>query len=136
MGDTDILFDVRNHYLLGNYQGCINEANNVNARAEKDKVERDTYVYRSYIALGNFQIVQDEVQASSSPSLQAVKLLATYLADQSNKEIALVTLKEWLADGVAASNPHLLLVAGTIYLHEQLTEDAMRVLHQSNTLEA
>jgi coatomer protein complex subunit epsilon len=135
MADSDILFDVRNNFLLGNYQGCINEANKVNARAEKDKVERDTYVYRSYIALGNYQIVLDEVETNAHPSLQAVKLLATYLSDESNKEIALVTVKEWMADGVSASNQQLQLVAGTIYIHEQLYEEAMRVLHQSNSLE-
>eukprot|EP00026_Physarum_polycephalum_P013820 Phypoly_transcript_14266.p1 GENE.Phypoly_transcript_14266~~Phypoly_transcript_14266.p1 ORF type:complete len:294 (+),score=45.28 Phypoly_transcript_14266:101-982(+) len=135
MADTDILFDVRNNFLLGNYQGCINEANNVSARSERDKVERDTYVYRSYIAQGNYQIVIDEVEANAHPSLQAIKLLATYLSSDNNKEIALVTVKEWMADGESASNPHLQLVAGTIYIHEQLYEEAMRVLHQSNSLE-
>jgi len=135
MADTDILFDVRNNFLLGNYQGCINEANNVNPRSDRDRVERDTYVYRSYIAQGNYQIVLDEVESAAHPSLQAVKLLATYLSSESNKEIAMVTVKEWMGDGESANNPHLQLVAGTIYLHEQLYEDAMRVLHQSSSLE-
>lgn len=136
MGDADVLFDVRNQFLLGNYQGCINEATNVHPRSDKDKVERDTYMYRSYIAQGNYQMVQDEVQATAAPSLQAIKLMATYMSDASNKELAMVTLKQWLSDGDSATNPHLLLVAGSIYLHEQLMEDAMRVLHQSNSLEA
>jgi len=139
MADTDILFDVRNNFLLGNYQGCINEANNVHARNERDRIERDVYVYRSYIALGNFQIVLDEVEAegkaSSHPSLQAVKLLATYLSSESNKDIALVTVREWMADGEAAGNQHLQLVAGSIYMHEQLYEDALKCLHQTNSLE-
>jgi coatomer protein complex subunit epsilon len=74
MADTDILFDVRNNFLLGNYQGCINEANNVKPRSDRDKVERDAYVYRSYIAQGNYQIVLDEVEANAHPSLQAIKV--------------------------------------------------------------
>ena len=135
MADADVLFDVRTNFLLGNYQGAINEANNVNARSEKDRLERDVYVYRSYIALSNYQLVLDEVASNAHASLQAVKLLATYLSAESNKDIAMVTVKEWMADGVAASNQHLQIVAGTIYIHEQLYEDAMRCLHQSNSLE-
>lgn len=135
MADADILFDVRNNFLLGNYQGCINEANNVNARSDRDKLERDVYVYRSYIALSNFQIVMDEVMASAHASLQAVKLLATYLSSESNKDIAMVTVKEWMADGTSANNSHLQLVAGSIYIHEQLYEEAMKALHQTDSLE-
>lgn len=136
MADADLLFDVRTNFLLGNFQGAINEANNVNARSDKDRLERDVYVYRSYIALANYQLVLDEVPANNAhPSLQAVKLLATYLSQENNKDIALVTVKEWMSDGVSAGNQHLQLVAGTIYIHEQLYEDAMRCLHQSNSLE-
>jgi len=133
--DTDVLFDVRNNFLLGNYQGCINEANNVNCRSDKDRLERDVYVYRSYIALANYQIVLDEINTTAHPSLQAVKLLATYLSNESNRDISMVTVKEWMGDGVAAGNQHLQVVAGSIYLHEGLFEDAMKVLHQSSGLE-
>jgi tetratricopeptide (TPR) repeat protein len=136
MADADVLFDVRTNFLLGNYQGAINEANNVNARSDKDRLERDVYVYRSYIALSNYQMVLDEVPSNNAhPSLQAVKLLATYLSSENNKDIAMVTVKEWMSDGVSAGNQHLQVVAGTIYIHEQLYEDAMRCLHQSNSLE-
>jgi len=132
----DILFELRNYFLLGNYQAAINEGNHVNPRSDKDKLERDTYVYRSYIAQGNYRIVLDEVGDSAPPALQAVKLLATYLSSEDNKEIALVTVKQWLADGVAANNAILQVIAGIIYYHEQNYEEAMKVLHQSDSLEA
>ena len=50
--------------------------------------------------------------------------------------MVLVTVKEWMSDGVSASNQHLQIIAGTIYLHEQMFEEAMKVLHQANSLEA
>ena len=35
-------------------------------------------IYRSYIALGQYDIVQDEIKEDAQTALQAVKLLATY----------------------------------------------------------
>jgi len=135
MADSDVLFDVRNYFLLGNYQAAINEGNNVNVRSDRERLEKDTYVYRSYIAQGNYKIVLEEIEDSAAAPLQAVKLLATYLSSENNKDIALVTVKQWMADGVAANNHMLQLVAGTIYFHEQNYEEAMKCLHQSNTVE-
>jgi len=131
----DPLFEVRNYFLLGNYQAAINEGNNLNPRNERDRLEKDSYVYRSYIAQGNYKIVLDEVGDSAPVPLQAVKLLANYLSSDNNKDISLVTLKQWMSDGVAAGNPTLQLIAGIIYFHEQNFEEAMKCLHQSNSLE-
>jgi len=134
--DTDNLFELRNYFFLGNYQATINEANSVNVRSERDKVERDTLLYRCYIAQGNYQIVIDEIEDSSaSAGLQAVKLLATYLSSEKNRDIVLVTLKQWLSDGVSAGNQTLQVVAGTIYYQEQSFEEVLKCLHQSNSLE-
>jgi coatomer protein complex subunit epsilon len=132
---SDILFELRNYFLLGNYQGAINEGNNITPRNERERTDRDIYVYRSYIAQGNYQIVLDEIDDSAPAALQAVKLLATYLSSENNRDIALVTMKQWMSDGIAAGNHILQLVAGTIYYHEQNYEEALKCLHQSNSLE-
>jgi len=135
MADSDILFDVKNYFFLGNYQAAINEGNSVRTPSERDRIEKDTYVYRSYIAQGNYKIVLDEIADNADVSLQAVKLLATYSVNENNKDIALVTLKQWLSDGVVANNTTLQLIAGIIYFREQNYEEAMKCLHQLSSLE-
>jgi len=131
---ADPLFELKNYFTIGNYQAAINEGNITNL-SENDKIQRDVYIYRSYIAQKNHKFVLAEISASANASLQAVKLLATYLASEENKEIALVTLKEWLTDGSSVNNPVLQVVAATIYYHEENYEEAMRCVYQSNSLE-
>ncbi len=130
---------MKNNFFLGNYQAAINEGLAIQSSKitkDTDKIERDVYIYRSYIAQGKYQIVLDEIKDSPSLStpLQAVKLLATYLSKK-NSDIVLVTLKEWMSDGVAANNPILQIVGATIYYYEGNYEAAMRCVFQSNTLE-
>jgi len=133
--DSD-LFELKNYFLLGNYQASINEGFALNSVEDNDKVERDVYVYRSYIAQGRHKLVLDEIKdPKAANALQAVKLLATYLGNEDTRDISLATLKEWISDGVAANNPTLQIVAATIYMHEEKYEDAMRCVYQANSLE-
>lgn len=134
MGD-DGLFELKNYFMLGNYQAAINEGNNAVMHNERERTEKDVYVYRSYIAQGNYKIVLDEIDDNAPAALQSVKLLATYLSSDTNKDIALVTLKQWMADSVAANNATLQLIAAIIYSHEYNYEEAMKCLHQSNSVE-
>jgi len=136
------LFDLKNYFFLGHYQGAINEASgNTLSKSSLDnsiKVERDVYMYRSYIAQGKTSFVLQELSSISTYNvpMQAVKLLATYFHNnKSNKDIVLVTLKDWLSDGLIANNLTLQIVAATIYYHESNWEDAMRCVFQSNSME-
>ena len=52
----DVLFSVRNLFYLGSYQGAINEAQDIEGLSDTESVERDVFVYRSYIALGSAQV--------------------------------------------------------------------------------
>ena len=99
MSDPDELFVLRNNFWLGNYQKAIAEGSSLGRLSEALKIESKEFVYRSYIALGQFNIVIDEVSDSPSTpsSLQAVKLLARYLSQPQDKEIILMTLNEWLS---------------------------------------
>ena len=45
------------------------------------------------------------------------------------------SLKEWLADPALSNNPTLQLVAGTIYVHEQDYNEALKYTHGGETLE-
>ena len=50
------LFTLRNNFYLGAYQAAIAEAADLERLAEADTVERDCFVYRSYIELGSFEV--------------------------------------------------------------------------------
>lgn len=128
MSGPDALFSLRNNFQLGAYQAAINESS-LGGLSEAESIERDTIVYRSYIALGSYQLVIDEITDSSATALQAVKLLAIYLADRSNKDSVLSSLEGYLSDTVVGKNPTLLLVAGAVYTHEENYVDALKVTH-------
>lgn len=52
----DVLFPVNNAFYLGAYQNAINEGADLLGLSDKDALERDCFVYRSYIALGSYQV--------------------------------------------------------------------------------
>ena len=56
MAEPDLLFTVRNSFYLGAFQGAIAEASDLEGLSEATKVERDSFVYRSYIELGSYEV--------------------------------------------------------------------------------
>ena len=56
MSAPDLLFAVRNNYYLGAYQHAISEASDLESLDDADKLERDIFVYRSYIELGSYEV--------------------------------------------------------------------------------
>eukprot|EP00277_Geminigera_cryophila_P002998 CAMPEP_0179435802 /NCGR_PEP_ID=MMETSP0799-20121207/19855_1 /TAXON_ID=46947 /ORGANISM="Geminigera cryophila, Strain CCMP2564" /LENGTH=297 /DNA_ID=CAMNT_0021215423 /DNA_START=29 /DNA_END=922 /DNA_ORIENTATION=- len=134
---ADDLFSIKNEFYLGNYMGAINEAQSgdLELSSANDERDRDVIIYRSYIALGQFDVVQDEVKEDAQTALQAVKLLATFKSKSDMKDMVLMTLKEWLTDATTGNNPVLQTVAGMIYLELGDLEEAAKVLHSGTTLE-
>lgn len=63
MSEPDDLFTLRNHYWLGSYQLAIAEGSGLGRLPEALRVERDEFIYRSYLALGQYSIVLGEVYA-------------------------------------------------------------------------
>ena len=59
MSEPDLLFAVRNNYFIGAYQSAIAEASDLEGLDTESKVERDSYVYRSYIELGSYEVWQE-----------------------------------------------------------------------------
>ncbi len=55
---ADPLFSVRNNFFIGNWNAVVNEASNLQHLSDKDAIERDVFVYRSYIALGSYEVRQ------------------------------------------------------------------------------
>ncbi|KAG6594404.1 coatomer subunit epsilon-1-like [Cucurbita pepo subsp. pepo] len=134
MAAPDHLFNLRNHFYLGAYQAAINNSNLPNLSPD-DAIERDSIVYRSYIALGSYQLVVSEIDSSAPTPLQAVKLLALYLSDPSSKESTIASLHEWLSDPAIGNNPTLRLIAGIIFMHEQDYNEALKHTNAGGTME-
>ncbi|KAK8960653.1 Coatomer subunit epsilon-1 [Platanthera guangdongensis] len=128
----DLLFGLRNSFYLGAFQAAINNSDVPNLSTD-DAIERDSLVYRSYIALGSNQLVIDEINSSAPTALQAVKLLALYLSG--DKGSAISSLREWLSDAAIGHNPILRLVAGIIYMHEQDYNEALKHTNTGGTME-
>lgn len=132
---VDELFDVKNAFFTGNYQTCINEAQKLKVADPELAVERDVYMYRSYIALRKYRVVLEEINMSSSALLQPLKMLANYLAQPGKREAIIADLDTQMAGNVDLSNHVLLVVAGTVYLHANQPESALKCLHCSEDLE-
>ncbi|KAI3741523.1 hypothetical protein L1987_59197 [Smallanthus sonchifolius] len=130
----DVLFNLRNNFYLGAYQAAINNSDVPNL-SEEDAIERDCLVYRSYIAIGSYQLVINEVDSSAATPLQAVKLLALYLFSPDSKENAISSIREWLGDAAIGNNPILRLIAGTIFMHEQDYNEALKYTNAGGTME-
>ena len=137
MSEPDELYTLRNRFWLGAFQQAVAEGGNLMRLSDAMNCERDEFVYRSYIAMGQYHVVLSEVSdAPSTPvSLQAVKLLATYLSKPDAREMVLMTLNEWLADAQAANNTTLQLIAAIVYLYEDNVADAIKVVHHGTTME-
>ncbi|KAJ0174967.1 hypothetical protein K1T71_009108 [Dendrolimus kikuchii] len=133
--DVDELFDVKNAFYVGNYQQAINEAQNVNPSNPIVVLNRDAYLYRSYIAQGNYRIVLQELK-TRDPLLQPLKTLVDYLSPGANKPAIVTDLDARVAkQGPECSNEIFLLVAATIYYHEENYEAALKILHNAESLE-
>ena len=140
MGDSaaDELYSLKNAFWLGNYEEAIGEARALRLKSEPLKVERDAYVFRSHIGLGNYTEVLDEVKEGPAVPVahQAIRLLAQYLSGGSQRSVALLKLEDHLADaGGAAENATLQLVAATVYMHEGQYAAALRTIRGNNGME-
>ncbi|KAF5782901.1 putative coatomer, epsilon subunit, tetratricopeptide-like helical domain superfamily [Helianthus annuus] len=133
-GAPDLLFALRNNFYIGAFQAAINSGD-VQNLSEEDAIERDCLIYRSYIALGSYQLVINEVDSSAATPLQAVKLLAMYLLSADNKETVISSIREWLSDAAIGNNPILRLIAGIIFMHEQDYNEALKHTHAGGTME-
>lgn len=111
-------------------QLAINEAATLNRIPAKLAVERDEYVYRSYLALGQYGIVLGEIKdtASTNVALRAVKLLATFMSTPAAQETAIFQMKEWLADSTVKNIPSIRLIAATMYMISDNVAEAMKLL--------
>lgn len=141
MGDTDPLFELRNLFLIGNFQAAINEGLTLTSLGTNTPVaiERDVLVYRSYVAKGDYSLVLSEIPEAPGtvPALVAVRALARYLAQERDRDAVVELAKgAWPADPKMAGDETVQLVSGLLHFYEEDYDEVFRVLHQSRSLEA
>ncbi|XP_014742652.1 PREDICTED: coatomer subunit epsilon [Sturnus vulgaris] len=134
-GEPDELFDLRNNFYIGAYQAAINEAQRAKPGSPENELERDVFLFRAYIAQRKFGVVLDEIKASASPELQAVRMFAEFLANESQRDSIVAELDKKMSKSVDVANCTFLLMAASIYLHSQNPDAALRALHQGESLE-
>jgi len=120
-------------FVLGNYQGAINEGMVLSPADPEQKRERDVLVFRAHIAKGEYKTVMDEIAEDSHPALVAVKCFANYASSEANREIALTTIKGLLDD--SGKDETVKLIAASIYANEHDYDKAITALHDANSLE-
>jgi len=132
---VDELFDIKNAFYTGNYQTCINEAQKLKIADPDLSVDRDVFMYRSYLALKKFRVVLEEVGPNSKPLLQPLAMLAQFLSAPSKRDSIVGDLDSLMSGNVDVNNYVQIIVAATIYLGVEQPESALRVLHPSDHLE-
>ncbi|NXS86439.1 COPE protein, partial [Erpornis zantholeuca] len=134
-GEADELFDLRNNFYIGAYQAAINEAQRAKPSSAEREVERDVFLFRAYIAQRKFGVVLDEIGAGAGPELQAVRMLAEFLSNESHRDTIVAELDKKMAKSVDVANSTFLLMAASIYFHHGNCDAALRALHQGESLE-
>jgi coatomer protein complex subunit epsilon len=136
MESADELFNLRNHFHVGNYQRAVHEGSLLALTDDALKVERDVYVFRAYIAMGNSEMVVDEIPADGSvqTSLQATRLLASFHASGPSDEIN-ARFEALLGDVACANNATLKTCAATCYALQGMHKEAIRAVRGSHELE-
>ncbi|XP_058714987.1 coatomer subunit epsilon isoform X2 [Poecile atricapillus] len=134
-GEADELFDLRNNFYIGAYQAAINEAQRAKPSSPEKELERDVFLFRAYIAQRKFGVVLDEIKANASPELQAVRMFAEFLANESQRDSIVAELDKKMSKSVDVANSTFLLMAASIYFHDQNPDAALRALHQGESLE-
>jgi len=123
--EPDELYTLRNLFYLGAFQKAIQEGNSLSSRLTDElKIERDEFVYRAYVGLGQYSLVTGEVEDDAPASHRAVKLLASYCSGDAEGAVAaahgLLTEKDSRDDATAQ------LMAAIIYEREDLMKEAAR----------
>merc|ERR1712117_720950 len=136
MTDVDELFDLKNAFYTGNYSQCIKEAQKMKPSSPDVAVQRDAFLYRSYLGQKKFGLVEEEIGGGADERIKPIRTLAKYLKSPSSSTELVSSLDaEVTSCSLDASNTTLLVVAATVLCAENNLESALRVLHASDELE-
>ncbi|GBF97589.1 hypothetical protein Rsub_10725 [Raphidocelis subcapitata] len=132
--DRDALFNVKNNFYIGAFGNAISEAADLDGLTEAEAAERDDFVYRSQIALGQHDAVIGAIPDGAPMALLAVKLLAQYAGGRVTPDAAAAVLSEWLADPACNRHSAVRLVAGLVFASEGNEVEALKALNGGGQL--
>lgn len=140
--DPDELYTLRAQFWLGHYQMCLDEGKAIARRPMSPhlKAEREEFVLRALLALGQYdKVISDSQGSDKSAAVQALGLQASYekasaSSDTSAQEEIIVKLKNLIAqpENVTSS---LQLTAAHIFLRHDSVKDALQCVHLGTTME-
>lgn len=134
MGDK--LFSIKNYFFLGSYQSCIGEALKFSTKSEDEKLVKDIFLYRSYIAQGQAFIPLKEIPSTTkSTELAAVRRFAEF---RSNEAARTKILNQVLEDvsSKAIQDETSAVLAAAILNESSNPEAAFRTVSKFEGLEA
>lgn len=132
--DRDALFTVKNNFYIGAFDTAISEAADLDGLTEAEAAERDAFVARSQIALGQHDAVINAIPDGAPMGQLAVKLLAQYAGGRITPDAATAMLSEWLADPACNRNSTVRLVAGLVFAQEGNEVEALKALNGGGDL--
>jgi len=139
MSEPDELYTLRAQYWLGHYRQCVEEGKSVSRRpmGPQLKNEREEFVLRAQLALGEYDKVLRETEGSDRPSMRALGLHASYEScpDPLTRDSICETLKAMLAEPESANSTSFQLTACHIFLRHGLTREALQCVHLGMTME-
>ena len=128
---SDLLFQVRNSFWVGNFDEAISEAK---ATSHPDvEIERDFYRMRAELEQGRTTI--SSVDQTLPSALQAVQLLAGHRSGSIGEDEVKTTLDSWMEDENTAENALVQIIAATLYNRIGDWNKALTVLRSEATLE-
>lgn len=88
-------------------------------------MDRNIYMYRSYIAQKKYRVVLDEIDSTKSPELVPVRLIAEYFAFPDRKATIIAALEKHELDADEL-NDIWALSSAYIYYSEENYSEALR----------
>ena len=104
------------------------------ASLQPEKLE---FLYRSYIALGQYSLVMSEISENfnTSVGLRAIRYLASYLNDPKTLEIVIGKLKD-LQTGSFVNDKVFYIVGALLNTSNDNLKEALRYTNGSSNIEA
>lgn len=139
--DPDELYTLRAQYCLGHYQLALEEAKSISRRpmAPQLKVEREEFVLRSLLAMGEFEkVIQGSEGADKGHGIQAINLRAKYELTDANDTAtrkSLISGLQSLLNNDNASPTLQLIAAQTFLMDGEMINDALSAVHLGSTME-
>mmetsp|Transcript_14155 Transcript_14155/g.20658 ORF Transcript_14155/g.20658 Transcript_14155/m.20658 type:complete len:306 (+) Transcript_14155:90-1007(+) len=140
--DPDELYTLRAQYWLGHYDLCLTEGRSLIRRpmAPHLKIEREEFVLRAQLALGEFAtVIKNASGNGKAASIRALGLRAQYEspnATDDDKATIVAQFQSLLADNESANNASVQLTACHVFLLQgEMTREALQCVHLGLTME-